>query len=81
MISAILTFSFRQEIADVTETLTRLEGLLTAIEDKNVDDDRNLSILERSAHSLNLSLTDLARQLDALKNANVLGECATSDLT
>ncbi|KAJ6668143.1 hypothetical protein lerEdw1_015520 [Lerista edwardsae] len=63
----------RQEIADVTETLTRLEGLLTATGDKNVDDDRNLSILERSAHSLNLSLADLARRLDALKNANVLG--------
>ncbi|XP_066474032.1 laminin subunit beta-2 [Tiliqua scincoides] len=63
----------RQEIAEVTETLTRLEGLLTVIEDKNVDDDRNLSILERSAHSLNLSLADLVRQLDALKNANVLG--------
>ncbi|KAH0630316.1 hypothetical protein JD844_013235 [Phrynosoma platyrhinos] len=63
----------RQEIADVTETLTRLEGFLTATQDKNFNANHELGTLERGARGLNLSLEDLARELDALMNANVLG--------
>ncbi|KAL8212819.1 UNVERIFIED_CONTAM: hypothetical protein K2H54_058895 [Gekko kuhli] len=63
----------RQEIADVTETLTRLEGLLTATQDENFNANHALGTLERAARGLNLSLADLGRQLDALKHANVPG--------
>ncbi|KAF7249960.1 Laminin subunit beta-2 [Varanus komodoensis] len=63
----------RQEIADVTETLTHLEGMLTATQDKNFNANHALGTLERATRGLNLSLADLARQMDALINANVLG--------
>nr|XP_060622490.1 laminin subunit beta-2 [Anolis sagrei ordinatus] len=63
----------RQEIADITETLTRLEGFLTATQDKNFNANHALGTLERGARGLNLSLADLSRQLEALMNANVLG--------
>uniref|UniRef100_A0A803TIL6 Laminin subunit beta 2 n=1 Tax=Anolis carolinensis TaxID=28377 RepID=A0A803TIL6_ANOCA len=62
-----------QEIADITETLTRLEGFLTATQDKNFNANHALGTLERGARGLNLSLADLSRQLEALMNANVLG--------
>ncbi|XP_058024139.1 laminin subunit beta-2 [Ahaetulla prasina] len=63
----------RQEIADITETLTQLEGLLTATQDKNFNANHALGTLERGVRGLNLSLADLKRQLNILINTNVLG--------
>ncbi|XP_007438435.1 laminin subunit beta-2-like, partial [Python bivittatus] len=62
----------RQEIADVTETLTQLEGLLTATQDKNFNANHALGTLERGVRSLNFSLADLKHQLKILINTNVL---------
>ncbi|KAM6470531.1 laminin subunit beta-2 isoform 3-T4 [Liasis olivaceus] len=63
----------RQEIADITETLTQLEGLLTATQDKNFNANHALGTLERGVRSLNFSLADLKHQLKILINTNVLG--------
>uniref|UniRef100_A0A670Z4W1 Laminin subunit beta-1 n=1 Tax=Pseudonaja textilis TaxID=8673 RepID=A0A670Z4W1_PSETE len=72
-ISCLSLALIRQEIADITETLTQLEGLLTATQDKNFNANHALGTLERGVRSLNFSLADLKHQLNILINTNVLG--------
>ncbi|XP_067396984.1 laminin subunit beta-2 isoform X2 [Emydura macquarii macquarii] len=63
----------RQRIGEATETLTQLEGALTATQDETYNAHHALGTLERGARGLNLTLLDLARHLHLLKNSNVLG--------
>uniref|UniRef100_A0A8B9RKF8 Laminin subunit beta 2 n=1 Tax=Astyanax mexicanus TaxID=7994 RepID=A0A8B9RKF8_ASTMX len=60
-------------IGETTDTLNRLEGDLTAVQDSNYEASNELSKLEREAKELNLTSEQLNRQLDILKNSNFLG--------
>lgn len=64
----------RAQIGDTTDTLNRLEGDLTIVQDGNSEASKELSALEREAKELNLTSEQLHRQLDILKNSNFLGE-------
>ncbi|XP_036388828.1 laminin subunit beta-2 isoform X2 [Megalops cyprinoides] len=63
----------RARIGETTDTLNRLEGDLTSVQDKNYEASNELSALERAAKELNLTSDQLNRQLDILKNSNFLG--------
>uniref|UniRef100_A0A8C6PA12 Laminin subunit beta-2 n=1 Tax=Nothobranchius furzeri TaxID=105023 RepID=A0A8C6PA12_NOTFU len=63
----------RAHIGETTETLNRLEGDLTIVQDRNSDASKELSALEREAKELNLTSAQLHHQLDVLKNSNFLG--------
>ncbi|XP_066554307.1 laminin subunit beta-2 isoform X2 [Amia ocellicauda] len=63
----------RTRIGDTTDTLNRLEGDLTSVQDSNFKASNELSTLEREVRELNLSSGELGRQLDVLKNSNFLG--------
>lgn len=63
----------RSRIGETTDTLNRLEGDLTAVQDSNYEASNELSKLEREARELNLTSEQLNRQLDILKNSNFLG--------
>lgn len=63
----------RTKIAETTDTLTKLEGDLTAVQDKNSGAINDLNTLEREARALNLSAKELSHHLDVLKNSNFLG--------
>uniref|UniRef100_A0A1A8S5L6 Laminin, beta 2 (Laminin S) n=1 Tax=Nothobranchius rachovii TaxID=451742 RepID=A0A1A8S5L6_9TELE len=63
----------RAHIGETTETLNRLEGDLTIVQDRNSDASKELSALEREAKELNLTSAQLHHQLDILKNSNFLG--------
>lgn len=63
----------RSRIGETTDTLNRLEGDLTAVQDSNYEASNELSKLEREAKELNLTSEQLNRQLDILKNSNFLG--------
>lgn len=71
-----LTFfvSHRAQIGETTDTLNRLEGDLTLVQDSNSEASKELSALEREAKELNLTSEQLHHQLDILKNSNFLGE-------
>lgn len=64
----------RAQIGDTTDTLNRLEGDLTIVQDGNSEASKELSTLEREAKELNLTSEQLHRQLDILKNSNFLGK-------
>ena len=64
----------RAQIGETTDTLNRLEGDLTMVQDSNSEASKELSALEREAKALNLTSEQLHRQLDVLKNSNFLGE-------
>uniref|UniRef100_A0A8C5FLL0 Laminin, beta 2 (laminin S) n=1 Tax=Gadus morhua TaxID=8049 RepID=A0A8C5FLL0_GADMO len=66
--------SLTTEIGETTDTLNRLEGDLTMVQDSNSEASKELSALEREAKALNLTSEQLHRQLDVLKNSNFLGE-------
>lgn len=66
--------SHRAQIGETTDTLNRLEGDLTIVQDSNSEASKELSALEREAKELNLTSEQLHRQLDILKNSNFLGE-------
>lgn len=66
--------SHRTQIGETTDTLNRLEGDLTIVQDSNSEASKELSALEREAKELNLTSEQLHRQLDILKNSNFLGE-------
>lgn len=70
----MLLYSSRSRIGEATDTLTQLEGDLTAVQDSNYEASSQLSSLEREAKELNLSSERLNNQLDILKNSNFLGE-------
>ncbi|KAI4871644.1 hypothetical protein NFI96_018573, partial [Prochilodus magdalenae] len=63
----------RARIGEATDTLNRLEGDLTAVQDSNYEASNELSTLEREARELNLTSMQLNHQLDILKNSNFLG--------
>uniref|UniRef100_A0A8C7IW19 Laminin, beta 2 (laminin S) n=1 Tax=Oncorhynchus kisutch TaxID=8019 RepID=A0A8C7IW19_ONCKI len=63
----------RSQIGETTDTLNRLEGDLTSVQNSNVEASNELSALEREAKQLNLTSDQLHRQLDILKNSNFLG--------
>ncbi|KAG7251224.1 hypothetical protein CRUP_000035, partial [Coryphaenoides rupestris] len=63
----------RARIGETTDTLNRLEGDLTVVQDSNSEASKELSALEREAKALNLTSAQLHRQLDILKNSNFLG--------
>ncbi|XP_031421826.1 laminin subunit beta-2 isoform X1 [Clupea harengus] len=63
----------RSRIGETTDTLNRLEGDLTNVQDNNYKASNELSILEREAKALNLTCDGHNRQLDILKNSNFLG--------
>uniref|UniRef100_A0A8C2XM76 Laminin, beta 2 (laminin S) n=1 Tax=Cyclopterus lumpus TaxID=8103 RepID=A0A8C2XM76_CYCLU len=63
----------RAQIGETTDTLNRLEGDLTIVQDSNSEASKELSALEREAKELNLTSEQLHRQLDILKNSNFLG--------
>ncbi|XP_028308576.1 laminin subunit beta-2 isoform X2 [Gouania willdenowi] len=63
----------RAQIGETTDTLNRLEGDLTIVQDSNTEASKDLSALEREAKELNLTSEELHRQLDILKNSNFLG--------
>ncbi|XP_051777109.1 laminin subunit beta-2 isoform X3 [Erpetoichthys calabaricus] len=63
----------RNKISELTDTLNRLEGELTTVQDNNFATSNNLSSLEREARKVNMSASELERQLDVLKNSNFLG--------
>ncbi|KAM4721279.1 laminin subunit beta-2 isoform 2-T2 [Rhinophrynus dorsalis] len=63
----------RSKINELTETLTQLEGELTAVQDENFDANHDVSELEREARSLNMTAKEKSHQLDVLKNSNFLG--------
>ncbi|XP_074861711.1 laminin subunit beta-2 isoform X2 [Carettochelys insculpta] len=63
----------RQHMGEATETLTQLEGELTAAQDENYNANHALGTLQRGARALNLTLHSLAQQLHQLENSNVLG--------
>ncbi|XP_061592828.1 laminin subunit beta-2 isoform X1 [Cololabis saira] len=63
----------RAHIGETTDTLNRLEGDLTLVQDGSSEAGKELSALEREARELNLSSALLHRQLDVLKNSNFLG--------
>ncbi|CAL8260666.1 unnamed protein product [Gadus morhua 'NCC'] len=63
----------RAQIGETTDTLNRLEGDLTMVQDSNSEASKELSALEREAKALNLTSEQLHRQLDVLKNSNFLG--------
>ncbi|XP_062396598.1 laminin subunit beta-2 isoform X1 [Sardina pilchardus] len=63
----------RSRIGETTDTLNRLEGDLTNVQDNNYEASNELSSLEREAKELNLTCDGLNRQLDILKNSNFLG--------
>lgn len=65
--------SLRTQIGETTDTLNRLEGDLTIVQDSNSEASQELSALEREAKELNLTSEQLHRQLDILKNSNFLG--------
>nr|XP_032628515.1 laminin subunit beta-2-like [Chelonoidis abingdonii] len=67
----------RQHIGEATETLTQLEGELTAAQDENYNAKRALGTLDRGTRGLNLTLHDLAHQLHLLKNSNFLVPCCS----
>uniref|UniRef100_A0A3Q2YST7 Laminin, beta 2 (laminin S) n=1 Tax=Hippocampus comes TaxID=109280 RepID=A0A3Q2YST7_HIPCM len=60
------------QIGDTTDTLNRLEGDLTVVQDSNSEVSKELSSLEREARELNLTSEQLHHQLDILKNSNFL---------
>lgn len=64
----------RAQIGETTDTLNRLEGDLTIVQDSNSEASKELSALEREAKELNLTSEQLHHQLDVLKNSNFLGE-------
>uniref|UniRef100_A0AAR2IRJ1 Laminin, beta 2 (laminin S) n=1 Tax=Pygocentrus nattereri TaxID=42514 RepID=A0AAR2IRJ1_PYGNA len=66
-------FLYRSRIGETTDTLNRLEGDLTAVQDSNYQASNELSTLEREARELNLTSKQLNQQLDILKNSNFLG--------
>uniref|UniRef100_A0A671WND1 Laminin subunit beta-2 n=1 Tax=Sparus aurata TaxID=8175 RepID=A0A671WND1_SPAAU len=63
----------RAQIGETTDTLNRLEGDLTIVQDGNSEASKELSALEREAKELNLTSEQLHHQLDVLKNSNFLG--------
>ncbi|XP_077370920.1 laminin subunit beta-2 isoform X1 [Festucalex cinctus] len=63
----------RFQISETTDTLNRLEGDLTVVQDSNSEASKELSALEREARELNLTSEQLHHQLDILKNSNFLG--------
>lgn len=69
----------RAQIGETTDTLNRLEGDLTIVQDSNSEASKELSALEREAKELNLTSEQLHRQLDVLKNSNFLGEKKRKD--
>uniref|UniRef100_A0AAQ4REM3 Laminin, beta 2 (laminin S) n=1 Tax=Gasterosteus aculeatus aculeatus TaxID=481459 RepID=A0AAQ4REM3_GASAC len=77
-------WSHAAQIGETTDALSRLEGDLTIVQDGNSEASKELSALEREAKELNLTLKQLHRQLDILKNSNFLGknkrEVVTSDV-
>uniref|UniRef100_A0A3P8UVT8 Laminin, beta 2-like n=1 Tax=Cynoglossus semilaevis TaxID=244447 RepID=A0A3P8UVT8_CYNSE len=60
------------QIGETTDTLNRLEGDLTIVQDTNSEASKELSSLEREARELNLTSEQLHHQLDILKNSNFL---------
>lgn len=70
----LLILPRRAQIGDTTDTLNRLEGDLTIVQDGNSEASKELSALEREAKELNLTSEQLHHQLDVLKNSNFLGE-------
>uniref|UniRef100_A0AAR2JQX6 Laminin, beta 2 (laminin S) n=1 Tax=Pygocentrus nattereri TaxID=42514 RepID=A0AAR2JQX6_PYGNA len=68
-----LNYIERSRIGETTDTLNRLEGDLTAVQDSNYQASNELSTLEREARELNLTSKQLNQQLDILKNSNFLG--------
>uniref|UniRef100_A0A7N8XWQ2 Laminin subunit beta-2 n=1 Tax=Mastacembelus armatus TaxID=205130 RepID=A0A7N8XWQ2_9TELE len=66
-------FSRAAQIGETTDTLNRLEGDLTIVQDSNSEAGKELSVLEREAKELNLTSEQLHHQLDILKNSNFLG--------
>ena len=66
----------RGRIGETTDSLNRLEGDLTSVQDNNYEASNELSSLEREAKELNLTSDQLNSQLDILKNSNFLGECS-----
>lgn len=72
--TSLLFYSSRLHIGEATDTLTQLEGDLTAVQDSNYEASNHLSSLEREAKELNLSSEKLNSQLEILKNSNFLGE-------
>lgn len=70
----LLVLLGRAQIGETTDTLNRLEGDLTIVQDSNSEASKELSALEREAKELNLTSEQLHRQLDILKNSNFLGE-------
>ncbi len=71
--SSAVFLSVRAQIGEATETLNKLEGDLTAVQDSNYEASNALSTLEREAKELNLNSDQLNRQLDILKSSNYLG--------
>lgn len=63
----------RGRIGETTDSLNRLEGDLTSVQDNNYEASNELSSLEREAKELNLTSDQLNSQLDILKNSNFLG--------
>lgn len=70
----LLILPHRAQIGETTDTLNRLEGDLTIVQDGNSEASKELSALEREAKELNLTSEQLHHQLDVLKNSNFLGE-------
>lgn len=70
----LLILPRRAQIGETTDTLNRLEGDLTIVQDGNSEASKELSALEREAKELNLTSEQLHHQLDVLKNSNFLGE-------
>uniref|UniRef100_A0AAQ4RGT9 Laminin, beta 2 (laminin S) n=1 Tax=Gasterosteus aculeatus aculeatus TaxID=481459 RepID=A0AAQ4RGT9_GASAC len=68
-----VTTLMEAQIGETTDALSRLEGDLTIVQDGNSEASKELSALEREAKELNLTLKQLHRQLDILKNSNFLG--------
>uniref|UniRef100_A0A665X2E4 Laminin subunit beta-2-like n=1 Tax=Echeneis naucrates TaxID=173247 RepID=A0A665X2E4_ECHNA len=64
---------YHSQISDTTDTLNRLEGDLTIVQDSNSEASKELSALEREAKELNLTSEQLHHQLNILKNSNFLG--------
>ncbi|XP_028906589.1 laminin subunit beta-2 [Ornithorhynchus anatinus] len=68
-----ITEELRSGIGEATERLNQLERELTVAQDENFNSNHALSGLERDGRALNLTLNQLGRQLDLLKNSNFLG--------
>uniref|UniRef100_A0AAR2KUN2 Laminin, beta 2 (laminin S) n=1 Tax=Pygocentrus nattereri TaxID=42514 RepID=A0AAR2KUN2_PYGNA len=72
-VTTLMGMMEESRIGETTDTLNRLEGDLTAVQDSNYQASNELSTLEREARELNLTSKQLNQQLDILKNSNFLG--------